>query len=88
MKDQILQLLANSGILATVIGGILMFAYSKFKKVIRGTALEAELGELVTEVIKGTRDGHLDLKEGKAIGKEGIDTLKAVKELIAKKKNK
>jgi len=83
----ILEFLDGTNILIIVVGFGIAWGFRRIKTAIKGTALEAELGELIEVSIRAGKDGKITLKEGRAIGKEGKDSLVALKAFIAAKKD-
>lgn len=78
---------ATGNALLIVIGLGLSWGVNRILAAIKGTALEAELGELIELAVEAGKDKKITAKEGRKLGKQGIDTLKALKEFLASKKD-
>jgi len=75
----------DAGIVLIILGIVISIGFAKLRSAIKGTALESDLKELCEELVKATKDGKIDPKEGRAIGRAGIDSLKSLKALLSKK---
>ena len=83
-----MEFFTGTNILVMVVGFGIAWGYKKIKAAIKGTALEAELGELIAVAVKAGEDGKITQKEARAIGKEGIDSLIELKALLTAKDTK
>ena len=75
----------GAGIVLVVLGLVISIVGNKIIKRIDGTALEAELGELLKTFGEAIEDKKITAKEGRKIGKAGKDSLVALKEFLGKK---
>lgn len=80
--------LTQTDIILIILGVLISWAYTQIKAAIKGTALEGELGELLEITVKAAMDGKITPAEGRAIGKQGIDSLWALKEFVKPPKDK
>ena len=74
-------------IVSTIVAGLVgWWACKNYDTVTTAQAVYSELGDLLEAVAKAAEDGDLSTREARVIGKQGLDSWKAIQKVLSSKK--